>query len=356
MSPPSSIMRAALLAASAVNAAELLQGRQMSTTTCAEVHIFLAKGNNEPYPGRQSKLVSAICDGLSSCDYEDIVMENMLSDEYCGAVYEGATNGYAQLNDYNSRCPDAKLVISGYSQGAQVVSDILGGGGGIFYNGCVEDETPQLSVTSDAGKMVKAVLTFGNVRHTADQPYNYESGSADNSYFPRPSSQLALLDTYQDLWRDYCVSGDPICAQGDFVNAHLTYFDNFTTEAAEWVKEKVDAATCDDCTTTLSVASTTASGSASGSASTSASASVTSSSSATTTGSGSSTVTSGATTSTILPEATASTTENLSSVPTVAASGTASASSTGSSGSTTNSESVSIFGLAVAAAFAFWLV
>lgn len=146
-------MRAALLAASAASATEPLQARQMTTTTCADVHIFLAKGNNEPYPGRQGKLVTAICDGLSSCDYEDIVMDNMLNDEYCGSVYQGATNGYAQINDYTSRCPDAQLVISGYSQGAHVVGDILGGGGGTFYNGCTEGETPQLSATSDAGKM-----------------------------------------------------------------------------------------------------------------------------------------------------------------------------------------------------------
>jgi acetylxylan esterase len=151
-------MSAALvLGASAVGAAtELLHGRQMTTTTCAEVHIFLAKGNNEPYPGRQGKLVTAICDGLASCDYEDIVMNNMLDDEYCSSVYQGATDGYAQINNYTSRCPEASLVLSGYSQGGHVVSDIMGGGGGTFYNGCTEDETPQLSPTSAAGKMSKS--------------------------------------------------------------------------------------------------------------------------------------------------------------------------------------------------------
>ncbi|ETS82860.1 hypothetical protein PFICI_04736 [Pestalotiopsis fici W106-1] len=334
------VSAAVLLGASAVNA-------QMSTTTCAEVHIFLAKGNNEPYPGRQGKLVTAICDGLESCDYEDIVMDNMIDDEYCGAVYQGATNGYSQINDYNSRCPDAKLVLSGYSQGGHVASDILGGGGGTFYNDCTEDTTPQLSSSSDAGKMIKAALTFGNVRHTANQPYNYESGSADDSYFPRDSAMQALLDEYEDVWRDYCVSGDPICAQGDTVADHLSYFDVYTDSAAEWVRGLLDAETCDDCSTTLTVAtsgweSVTASGSVSVTGT-----SVPATATPTGTSSGSSTVT-------ILPEATASTTENLSSTPTASATG--SASSTGSSGSTPNSESVSIFSLVVAAGFAFFLV
>jgi hypothetical protein len=178
------------------------------------------------------------------------------------------------------------------------------------------------------------------VRHTANQPYNYESGSADNSYFPRDAAMQALLDEYQDVWRDYCVSDDPICAQGNYVNAHLTYFDNFTDSAAEWVKSKLNATTCDDCTYTVtagsSVSGTSSAASSSG------------------TGFSTSNATSATTTTTALPEATASTTENLSATPTLSAS--ASASTTGTSGSTSNSDCVSLFGLAVAAGFAFFLV
>lgn len=147
-------LRAGLVAALALtSSASELEGRQMVTTTCADVHIFLAKGNNEPYPGRQGKLVTAICDGLSSCDYEDIQMANMLADAYCGSVYEGATNGYAQITAYNLRCPDAKLVVSGYSQGAHVVGDFLGGGGGTFFDGCVEASTPNLDASVAPGNM-----------------------------------------------------------------------------------------------------------------------------------------------------------------------------------------------------------
>lgn len=35
-------------------------------STCDDVHMFLARGNNEPYPGRQAALVEAVCDGLKS--------------------------------------------------------------------------------------------------------------------------------------------------------------------------------------------------------------------------------------------------------------------------------------------------
>jgi hypothetical protein len=111
------------------------------------VHIFLARGNNEPYPGRQGVIVADICNGLDSCDYEDIVYENSLSDVYCVSSAEAAINGPKQINAYNKRCPNAKLVMSGYSQGAQAMSDILGGGGGSVFN-CVQKSNPAFDIES----------------------------------------------------------------------------------------------------------------------------------------------------------------------------------------------------------------
>jgi predicted esterase len=151
-----------------LTSAALLPGAalaQQTTNECSSVHIFLAKGNNEPYPGRQGALIPAICAGVEGCDYEDVQWQNMLEDEYCGAVEEGAANGAAQIKAYNKKCPDTKLVLSGYSQGGHVMGDILGGGGGVFFQDCVQQSSPALERSSDAGQMsmrfpdsVKAVL------------------------------------------------------------------------------------------------------------------------------------------------------------------------------------------------------
>lgn len=99
---------------------------------CKDVHIFIAKGNNEPYPGRQGKLTGAICYGLPSCDYEDILYRNEEGYDYCKGVTEGKRNGLKQMKAYANRCPNSKLVLSGYSQGCNVVGDMLGGGSGKF--------------------------------------------------------------------------------------------------------------------------------------------------------------------------------------------------------------------------------
>jgi len=51
-----------------------------SSSTCDDVHMFLARGNNEPYPGRQAALVEAVCDGLNSCGYESLIYSALYTD------------------------------------------------------------------------------------------------------------------------------------------------------------------------------------------------------------------------------------------------------------------------------------
>ncbi|KAM0192666.1 hypothetical protein ACHAPI_008023 [Fusarium lateritium] len=227
-----------LLAAAAANGFSI----SVRDADCKDVHIFLAKGNNEPEPGRQGKLAGAICSGLESCDYEDIHFNNPLPAPFCDSVTEGVVNGKKQITAYNKRCPNSKIVVSGYSQGAHVVGDILGGGGGVFFEDCVEEDIAGLSPKSRPGNKIVAAMVFGDTRHTADQPFNVLSGAGNNGLFPRPADQLANLASYGDVFRNYCVETDPICAQGEEVKTHLNYFDIYSNQVATWVKERVEAA------------------------------------------------------------------------------------------------------------------
>lgn len=111
------------------------------------------------------------------------------------------------------------------------------------------------------------MLIFGDVRHTASQPYNYESGSGANGLFPRPDDQLAGMKAYAAFFRSYCVESDPICAGGDTATNHLNYFDIYSGSAGKWVQEVVGAQTTSSSTkssaTSTKVSSTSASASAS---------------------------------------------------------------------------------------------
>jgi hypothetical protein len=200
--------------------------------------------------------VNAICNGLENCDYENILFYNPVESPYCQSVEEGVANGFAQLNTYHSRCPNTKLVLSGYSQGSQVVSDIIGGGSGVFFQGCTTTPTAPLDVNSELGRKIAAVVTFGNTRHTANQPYNQFSGAPDNGIFPRPNDQLANLAKWTSKYHDYCVAEDPICAGGNVVADHLNYYDLYSNVAAEWVKSELSAADAVVTSTLVSSSST----------------------------------------------------------------------------------------------------
>ncbi|KAI1645113.1 carbohydrate esterase family 5 protein [Daldinia loculata] len=226
----------------------VVAAQETGLDTCTDVHIFLSRGNNEPYPGRQGKLVQAICSGLESCDYEDIAFNNALAVEYCSAVEAGRKSGIAQITDYNKRCPDAKLVVSGYSQGAHVLGDILGGGGGVFFQGCTTPTVPGLDPNSAPGNTIVAALLFGDTRHTANQPYNTLGGAPINGLFPRSGQQLEGIHNFAGVLRDWCQEDDPICAEGDGkrtynVQHHLNYFDVYSGAAAEWVKSMLGETT-----------------------------------------------------------------------------------------------------------------
>lgn len=126
---------------------------QRKRVTCEDVHIFLGRGWNEDYPGRQGALVDAICAGQDSgaCGYEDIIFDDSEGTVYGTAVYEGATAGISQVTDYAADCPDAKLVLSGYSEGAHVVGDVLAGGGGDFFDTTEDSVTGLASVSTTPG-------------------------------------------------------------------------------------------------------------------------------------------------------------------------------------------------------------
>jgi acetylxylan esterase len=123
---------------------------------CSDVHIFIAKGNNETEPGRQGKLVDAICSDLDSCTYEDIHFDNAYEVEFCSALDAGARNGRAQLEDFGDRCPESMIVVSGYSQGAHVMGDILGGGSGMFFQNCTQTPNGPLDPNTKPGNMSRS--------------------------------------------------------------------------------------------------------------------------------------------------------------------------------------------------------
>jgi hypothetical protein len=123
---------------------------------CSDIRVFSARGSDEPYPGRGGAMLGIMCQLFEatgvSCDYEDVVYPANISYSgiYCQSANAGAYAGAGQMSGYIQRCPDSRIVMLGYSQGANVVEDILGGGGGYLF-GCQQDANPALSRSTAPG-------------------------------------------------------------------------------------------------------------------------------------------------------------------------------------------------------------
>lgn len=123
---------------------------------CSDIRIFSVRGSDEPYPGRGGAMLGVICSlfestGLS-CDYEDVVYPANISYSgiFCESAKIGVDAGQAQMTAYVQRCPDSRLVLTGYSQGAGIVGDILGGGGGSLFD-CDQPSNPSLPRDAEPG-------------------------------------------------------------------------------------------------------------------------------------------------------------------------------------------------------------
>lgn len=128
---------------------------------CNDVRIFSARGSDEPYPGRGGVMLGVMCSLFESngvsCDYEDVVYPANISYSgiFCQSANIGAFSGQAQMTEYAQRCPDSKIVLTGYSQGGSVVGDILGGGGGVLF-GRDQPFNPPLSRNTTLGSHSKS--------------------------------------------------------------------------------------------------------------------------------------------------------------------------------------------------------
>ncbi|KAH7084889.1 Alpha/Beta hydrolase protein [Paraphoma chrysanthemicola] len=207
---------------------------------CADAVIFMARGNNAPYHDwRTFPFVDATCSKLraegKTCDYIEIVFETMMNGDFCTQIATGVRNGQSQITAFNKKCPCTHIILNGFSQGAWIAGDILAGPGGC------SQITTGLDNTSAPGNAIAAALLWGDVMHVANEPYNVLDG-ADLQKDGRSADSLARLNRYAPVLRSYCAKGDPICANGDDVEKHLSYFELYTDDASTWAVGKLNDA------------------------------------------------------------------------------------------------------------------
>ncbi|GLB35408.1 putative catalyzes the hydrolysis of cutin, a polyester that forms the structure of plant cuticle [Lyophyllum shimeji] len=183
----------ALLALALSAAATPLQERQ----SCADVTVYFARGTTEPGtlgtivgPPFQSALQGAL--GSRTLDFIGIPYPADIAGFLAGGDQGGATTMADDVTAKASACPNTKIVISGYSQGAQVTHLAAG------------------KLSSAVQSRVNAAVVFGD--------------PDDGQPFPGPINNHV---------KTFCHDGDNICDGGVLVlPPHLTYGDDAPAAAA----------------------------------------------------------------------------------------------------------------------------
>jgi cutinase-like protein len=194
---------AALLAtAMVVSAAVLPAGAtsvpSASADACPNVQIVFARGTGEdPGVGAVGQAFVDSFRAQAKASTVAVYPVNYPASHDFLAATDGANDASGFIQGVATSCPDTKIVLGGYSQGAAVI-DII-----------AVETNPILGFTdpmpTDVADHVAAVAVIGN-------PSNRIKG---------PLTTLSPLYGYKTI--DLCNGADPVCSDGDDVGAHSRY-------------------------------------------------------------------------------------------------------------------------------------
>lgn len=100
-----------------------------AASTCESgFHIIVARAALElPGEGSTGAVADAIAAKVPKSDSTGLNYPGLPAPLYAFSVSQGVTNLHSDIASYVKSCPDAKIVLLGYDQGALVVGDVLGG-------------------------------------------------------------------------------------------------------------------------------------------------------------------------------------------------------------------------------------
>lgn len=181
-----------------------------SAQDCPDIEVVFARGTNDS-PGLGNvgnAFVGALRDKVGGRSVGAYAVNYPASFDFLAAA-AGANDASAHIQYMVNSCPNTRLVLGGFSQGAAVI-DVI------------------------SAVPVPAV-GFNN-----PLPPNVPNNVAAIAVFGNPSAKLGLPLTVSPIWGgrsiDLCNPGDPICqTDGEILAAHRSYVGGPTDQAASFV-------------------------------------------------------------------------------------------------------------------------
>jgi cutinase len=181
-----------------------------SADDCPDIEVVFARGTNDA-PGLGdvgSAFVDALRGKVGGRSVGAYAVNYAASFDFLAAA-DGANDASTHIQYMVDNCPNTRLVLGGYSQGAAVI-DVISAVPipAVGFNNPLPPNVPD---------HVAAIAVFGN-----------------------PSAKLGLPLTMSPVWGgraiDLCNAGDPICqTDGENMAAHRAYAGGPTNQAANFV-------------------------------------------------------------------------------------------------------------------------
>jgi cutinase len=183
---------------------------------CADVEVVFARGTGEPEG--IGRVGDAFVNDLRSRVHGksvDVYAVNYPATRDFLRAADGANDASLFVQNMANTCPDTKIVLGGYSQGAAVIDIIT-----VAAAPTLGFADPMPASVADH---VAAVAVFGN-------PSIRLLGG--------PLTGLSPLYGYKTI--DLCNGADPVCSDGNDIPAHSQYVEaGLATQAAQFVADRV---------------------------------------------------------------------------------------------------------------------
>ncbi|KAH7050065.1 acetylxylan esterase precursor [Macrophomina phaseolina] len=198
---------------------------------CADVHVFGARETTaSPGFGSAGTVVNLILNAHPGATSEAINYPAAGGNSYGTSVQAGTKAVAQQVEAYVKACPNSKIVMVGYSQGSQIMTNAFCNGGDP--NQGISSTTAPIS--SSVGSHVKAMIWMGNPRHKPGASYNV--GTSNAAGFDPESSPCTA---YANIIQSYCNAADPYCSNGNNAATHQGYGSEYGQAALKFVNSKL---------------------------------------------------------------------------------------------------------------------
>jgi cutinase len=175
---------------------------------CPNAEVVFARGTGEPpgVGGTGQAFIDSLTAQASGRSVDVYPVNYPATDDYINSAKAGAADAGAHIQNVVASCPNTKLVLGGYSQGAAVM-----------------DLTTN-NMPTPVGGHVAAVALFGNP-------------STSSGYSTRlGADQIPPINAaYQPKTDAICLPNDIVCSDGGSMLAHLSYVPDATNQAATFV-------------------------------------------------------------------------------------------------------------------------